>query len=186
MLLVRGREEVGEPLAEGVADLGDDAGELAALVAVEEADRVEHVAEHAEVRQEQDPVGLDPVLGQVGAHVEVVAVVEADQAAPVPAEQAHAPVELGQLVEVEQVEADAVAEDVLLRRLARVHHGAGVERGPHQLAPKAAAAARPERSPSSWKQYPCQAPAKAVRRGPFRRGSSGWARIDSRVTSGWR
>ena len=31
-----------------------------------------------------------------------------------------------------------------------------------------------------------QAPAKAVRRGPFRRGSSGWARIDSEVTSGCR
>ena len=94
-VLVLGREEVGEPLAEGVADLGDDAGELAALVAVEEADRVEHVAEHAQVRQEQDPVGLDSVLGQVGAHVHVVAVVEADQFAPVPAEQPDAPVELG-------------------------------------------------------------------------------------------
>ena len=42
----RGRQ----PLAEGVADLGDDAGELAAPVAVVEADRVEHVAEHAQVR----------------------------------------------------------------------------------------------------------------------------------------
>ena len=93
-VLVLGREEVGEPLAEGVADLGDDAGELAALVAVEEADRVEDVAEDAQVRQEQDPVGLDPVLGEVGADVEVIAVVQADDVPTVPAEQAHAPVEL--------------------------------------------------------------------------------------------
>ena len=94
-LLVCGRKEVGEPLAESVADLGDDAGELAAVVAVEEADRVEHVAEHAQVRQEQDPVGPDPVLGQVGAYVEVVAVVQADHVPAVPAEQPNAPVELG-------------------------------------------------------------------------------------------
>ena len=111
---VFGRKQVGKPLAEGVADLGDDAGKRAALIAVEEADRVEHVAENAEVRQEQDPVGLDPDArsgrtgcrggrGRTGWPCCFGSTRTDGRAGPA-----------RQLVEVEQVEADAVAEDVLL------------------------------------------------------------------------
>ena len=47
-----GQEHVRQPLAERVVDLGDDAGERAVgPVAPPERDRVEDVAEHAEVRQ---------------------------------------------------------------------------------------------------------------------------------------
>ena len=69
-----------------------------------------------------------------------------------------------QLVEVEQRHVDRVAEDVVVRRPARVHDGADVEGAVHHGAPKAAAARRPEARPSSWKPLPCQAPANAVRR----------------------
>ena len=163
-----GQEDVRQPLAERVAHLGDDAGERAvAAPAPPERDRVEDVAEHAEVRQHLDRAALaelDPVLCERRVDVDVVAVVEARHGTPVPAEEAQAPVERGQLVEVDEGHVDRVAEDVVARRAARVHDGAGVERAPHHAAPNAAAARRPEASPSSWKPLPCQAPAKAVRR----------------------
>ena len=53
-----------------------------------------------------------------------------------------------------------------------MHDRAGVEARPHQSTPKAAAARRPEASPSSWKPKPCHAPAKAVRP-RLRRGQLG-------------
>ena len=51
----RPAQQLGQALAEGVADLGDHAGELPVRpVAPEEGHRVEDVAEHAQLGQQQD------------------------------------------------------------------------------------------------------------------------------------
>ena len=53
---VAASQQLRVPLAEGVVQLGDHAGELTVrAVAPEEADRVEDVAEHAQLRQHHDP-----------------------------------------------------------------------------------------------------------------------------------
>ena len=61
--------------------------------------------------EEREQVVLD---GPVRV-AEVVAVAQRERVAAVVGEEREPPVELGQLVEVEDVEADPVAEDVLLR-----------------------------------------------------------------------
>ena len=75
------REQVRQPLAERVVDLGDDAAELAvAPVAAPEGDRVEDVAEHAQVGQAEDRGRRRPSsipFGEIRADVDVVAVVPA-------------------------------------------------------------------------------------------------------------
>ena len=85
------------PLAEGVVHLGHDARERAVTTpAPPERDRVEHVAEHAQVRQHLDRATvaeLDPVRREHLVDVDVVGVVEARDRAAIPAEQAQAPVE---------------------------------------------------------------------------------------------
>ncbi len=165
--LVLAREQVGVALAEGVAHLGDDRRQLpAGGVAVEVADRVEDVAQQPQVGEQHDPAARperDPALGQEGGDVllrrpvrvaQVVAVAEAEDVRAVVAEQRQAPVELGQLVQVEPVEADRVAEDVARRGRARVQQRALVERRPHHGAPSSPAARSPDARPSSWKPNP--------------------------------
>ena len=99
-----------------------------AAVAPVEADRVEDVAEHAQLGEHQDALDRR-VAGEArrtacfsgAAPVEVVAVAERDDVAPVDGEEPQPPLELGQLVEVEQPVRDRVAEDVPRRRPPRVH-----------------------------------------------------------------
>ena len=161
-------QELGEPLAERVAELGDHRGQLpVGPVAPVEADRVEDVAEHTELRQHQHALDLDSVLGaEAGrclAHgqraVEVIGVAQRDEVAAVDREQRQPPLELGQLVQVEDEERDRVAERVPRRLAAGVDQRAGVERRLHQSTPSAAAARTAEASPSSWKPLPRCAPA---------------------------
>ena len=161
-----GRKQVREHLAERVRDLGDHAREGSIrAVAVVEADRVEHIAEHAQVGQQEDPAAaqVDLVLSEEPEDVlpdreprvaEVVAPPKGEDVRAVDREERQAAVELGQLVEVEQSEVDAVAEDVLTGLAPRVDERSGVEPRPHQRAPNARAAARPETRPSSWKPKP--------------------------------
>ena len=107
------------PLAEGVVDLGDDAGERPVLPPTPpERDRVEDVAENAQVREHLDRAAraeIDAVLGEERPDVDVVGVVEARHRPAVPAEEPQRAVELRQLVEVEQRHVDGVAEDVVVR-----------------------------------------------------------------------
>ena len=119
--------------------LGDDRLQPArGRVAVEVADRVEDVAQQAQVREQHDaPAGQvdaaageelhDVLLHRPGRVAQVVGVTEGEDVGPVVAEQREAPVELGQLVEVEGVEADRVAEDVARRSGARVQERPLVE-----------------------------------------------------------
>ena len=119
-------EELGQPLAERVVQLGDHAGELAVgAVAPVEADRVEDVAEDAELREAEHAVDLG-IAGEA-AHgllerqvaVEVVAVAERHGVAPVDGDEPQPPLDLGQLVEVEEPVRDGVAEGVAARLVAR-------------------------------------------------------------------
>ena len=140
-------EKLGQPLAEGVVQLGDHAGERAvAPVAPVEADRVEDVAQHAELRQHQHALDrrvageLDHRLLQRPVAVEVVGVAEREHVRRIDRHERQAALELGELVEVEKPVRDRVAEDVPRRGPARVQERPGVESGPHQLIPRAAAA----------------------------------------------
>ena len=164
--LVAGGQQVGMALAEGVPHLRHDRGQRAVgAVAVEVADRVEDVSQEAQVGDEHDAPArqVDAVPVEEREHVlldrpvgeaQVVVVAERHDVAPVVAEQAQAAIELGQLVEVERVEAHPIAEDVARGRGAHVQQGALVERRPHQGAPSSRAARRPEARPSSWNPKP--------------------------------
>ena len=107
-------------------------------------------------RTTRPPARSIPWLGEVRDHVlldrpvggaQVVGVAERQDVGAVVAEERQAAVERRQLVEVERVEADRVAEDVARGGGARVQQGALVERRPHHGAPSPAAARTPEREP---------------------------------------
>ena len=162
-------QELGQALAERVRELGDDARELAvAAVAPVERDRVEDVAEHPQLGEREDALDLPASLGAEPddrllegrpVSVHVVAVVERDGVRAVDREEAEPPLELRQLVVVEQEVRDRVAERVRARLAPRVDERAGVERRSHQVTPSSAAARTPEANPSSWKPFPWYAPA---------------------------
>ena len=99
---VAAAQELEVALAERVVQLRDHAGERAVgAVAPVEADRVEDEPEHAELRQHENPFDLG-VAGELEHRllqrlvaVEVVAVVEGDDVAPVHGEELQPPLELG-------------------------------------------------------------------------------------------
>ena len=113
---VAAAQELEVALAEGVVQLRDHAGERAvAAVAPVEADRVEDEPEHAELRQHEHPLDLR-VAGELEHRllqrlvaVEVVAVVEGDDVAAVHGEELQPPLELRELVEIEQPGRDRIA-----------------------------------------------------------------------------
>lgn len=165
----------------GIGDVGDDAVQRAAvsLVAVVEADRVEHVAGKAQVgEQAHGPAGAvaEGVRGVVAHGIgerlrgiaEVVAAAELGQVAPVDRPQP-ASCEHGlQLIQIQQQLCDRIAEGVRMRVMAPMHHlpdiecaGAHAATSPNAGANRCGSQARSAsttrralRMPSSWKPQP--------------------------------
>ena len=122
----RAVQQLGQPLAEGVVQLGDHARERSvAAVAPVEADRVEDVAEHPELGQDEHALDrrvageVDRGLLQRAVAVEVVGVAERDDVRAVDRDERQPPLELRELVEVEEPVRDRVAEGVPRRRAPR-------------------------------------------------------------------
>ena len=140
------------PLAVGVVHLGHHAGQgTVRVVAPEDRQRIEHVAEHPGVGQHHDVAAaqVDAPFVQVAVEVspqrlrrvaDVVAGLEAGQ-------HPQGPARPGQVVQVDQPQVAAVAEHVAQRGQpgvadpTLVQRGAGGQRAAgHQVPPRAAAA----------------------------------------------
>src|ERR1700722_3893838 len=120
----------------------------------------------------------------------MIGFVEAVECRPVHGKQARLAVSCVETVEIDQQAHDAIAEAMAHRFQARMHHLAKIKRGGvgrivwlgdrlrhgysaacassgdgsrhGAAAPSASATASPDRSPSSWKPYPVQAPQNQV------------------------
>jgi hypothetical protein len=151
---VVGMEQVAVPPAVGVAHFGDDAHERAGdVVAPEQRERVEDVAEAAGVGQHRDrsAVQIDPVRGQVGIDVGPDALARIPEVIPrvEAGERAQAERQPGQIVQVDEPLVTAVPNVVAHRLGAHMGDLDLVQVAAHQCAPKLAAASTPDRQPSS-------------------------------------
>ena len=159
----------------GVVDLDDHDPERALRVATEiEAGRVEHVPEHARVRHERDlpAAGILALRPQVveercpqvrRGRIEMIAVAQLQDVAPVPADQARGAIDVVELVEVEREVVDAVLQRIDERSCATMPDDAFEEMRAHaarsSIGPATPrvrrddppAASNPDRQPSSWK-----------------------------------
>ena len=161
-----GVQQVTVALPVGVVHLGHHALQRSGRpVAPVHGQRVEHVAEHARVREHRDPAPgqVDAARSQEPVQVRPDGVPRVTQVVgrPEVGQQPQPPGQAGQVVDVGQPLVGAVAEAVPQWRGADVPDPAFVEErrgrhraGHHQRPPSETAAARPDRQPSSWKPQP--------------------------------
>ncbi|KAG1605782.1 hypothetical protein G6F46_013478 [Rhizopus delemar] len=151
------RQHIGMPfLPRGVGDLGHDAvqGASIGLVAVIEADRIEHMPGKAQVGKKAHRAGRPEAEGGRGVVAdcigqwprgitEVVAAAEFGQVAPIDRPQPAASEHRIELVQVEQQLRDRVTERMRVRVMPPVHHLPEIERaGAHAATSPAAGSSR--------------------------------------------